>query len=287
MIGAGACLGLSTNIAKIASDTGLAPLPLLAWSVLGATVILGGVAAARGQRPAVNGRTAEYFVIAAFFTLAGSNLTFFSAVPHVGASFVALAITLPPLLTYLGALCFRMERFNTLRAAGVLAALIGAGVLAVEQFRTPDAPALWVILTLVGPVFLAIGNLYRSLRWPPGESAEALAPGLLGASAAMFFALALLPGFSVVVPADRVMPFVLIGAQTVVFAAQFLLLFILQRSGGPVLLSLLGGVGALVAVPVAILLLDEAPPGGLFLGAALIAAGIALVSVGGAQARKS
>ena len=69
------------------------------------------------------------------------------------------------------------------------------------------------------------------------------------------------------------------------FSGQFLLLFQLQKTGGPVLLSLLGAVGAVVGVPVAVLLQGEAPPQGLLLGALLIGSGVALVTLG--RAKKS
>lgn len=195
---------------------------------------------------------------------------------------MSLAITLPPLLTYVGALALRMEEFVVTRAAGVAAALAGAAFLAIEKLTAPDADVFWIVLTLLGPALLAIGNLYRSLRWPAGVSAEALAPGMLGVAAAMLFAFAfaVLSSFDVAVPTDRIAPVLLIVGQAIVFAVQFLLLFMLQKAGGPVLLSLLGAVGAVVAVPVAIFLLGDAPPDGLVIGAVLIAIGIGLVSVG-------
>ena len=281
LLAAGACLGISTTLAKVAGGMGLSPLAFLAWSVLGAALVLTGAAARRGQLPPINRRTLEYFGVSALVTLAASNLIFFSAVEHVGVGFVSLTITLPPLLTYAGALFFRMERFQALRFAGVAAALAGAGVLAFEKLAVPDAPVFWVLLTLAGPVLLAIGNIYRTLRWPPGVPAEALAPGMVGAAAAMLLAASLLPSFSLSLPADWQEPLLLILIQSGVFTAQFLLMFVLQKSGGPVLLSLLGGVGAIVAVPIAIFLLGEAPPKGLFFGALLITAGIAGVTVGG------
>ncbi len=281
LIAAGACLGLSTNMAKLAGDVGLSPIAFLSWSILGAALVLCVFAISRGHLPSLNFRTFEYFVVAAFVTVAGSNLIFFSAVPHVGVSFVTLAITLPPLLTYIGALALRMEGFDWRRALGVIAALLGAGFLAINQLRAPDAPVFWVLLTLLGPLLLAIGNLYRTLRWPEGETADALAPGMLIAAAAMLFALALLPDFSVSVPTDTAPPLLLIGVQAAIFAAQFLLMFVLQKTGGPVLLSLLGGVGAVIGVPVAIMLLGETAPKGLIVGSALIALGIVLVAMGG------
>jgi len=286
LMGAGACLGVSTTLAKVAGGMGLSPLAYLAWSVLGAAFVLTAAAARRGQLPPVNRRTLEYFAVSALVTLAATNLILFSAVSHVGVGFVSLTLTLPPLLTYVGALLFRMERFQALRFAGVAAALAGAGVLAFEKLAVPDAPVFWVLLALTGPVLLAIGNIYRTLRWPPGVPAEALAPGMVCAAAAMLIAASLLPGFSLALPADWQAPLLLILIQSGVFTAQFLLMFVLQKAGGPVLLSLLGGVGAVVAIPVAVFLLGEAPPEGLFFGALLIAAGIAGVTVGGIRKKQ-
>ena len=280
LLSGGALLGISTNLAKVAGEMQLSPLAFLCWSTLGAAGLLLALAAWRGALPPVSTRALEYYAVSALVGVAGSNLIFFSAVPHVGAGFVALIISLPPLLTYVGALSLRMEPFRALRALGVVAALAGAGVLAARKLAAPDADAFWILLALVGPVLLAIGNLYRTLRWPRGVSADALAPGTLVAAALMLLATGALPGFTLAVPMDRWQPFALMALQSVVYAGMFLLLFVLQKTGGPVLLSLLGAVGAVVGVPVAIFLQGEAPPGGLWLGAGLIAAGVALVSFG-------
>lgn len=281
LLSSGALLGLSTNLAKLAGEANLSPLAFLCWSIIGATLLLLIVAALRQSLPPVNARTLEYYIVSALVGVAAPNLIFFSAVPHVGAGFVALTISLPPLLTYAGALALKMERFQTIRAMGVVAALVGASILAVHKLSAPDTNGFWVLLALVGPVLLAIGNIYRSLRWPKGVSAESLVPGMLIAASLMLLSAGLIPGLSFVVSMDQSLPLVLIVVQSIVFAGMFLLLFLLQKTGGPVLLSLMGSVGALVGVPIAIFLQGEAPPEGLFLGAALIAAGIALLTLGG------
>lgn len=283
LLSGGALLGLSTNLAKLAGEVNLPPLAFLCWSIIGAALVLMVLTALRSGLPPVNARTIEYYVISALVGVAAPNLIFFSAVPHVGAGFVALIISLPPLLTYLGALALNIERFQAARATGVVAALGGAGVLAAHKVSAPDANVFWVLLALVGPVLLAIGNIYRTLRWPAGVSADALAPGMLVAASVMLLSASLLPELSLTVPTDQSLPLILIAVQSLVFAGMFLLLFLLQKTGGPVLLSLLGSVGAVVGVPVAIFLQGEAPPEGLFLGAALIAGGIALLTLGKAR----
>ncbi|WP_201598935.1 DMT family transporter [Psychrobacter vallis] len=279
----GALIGISTNLAKYAGDLGMTPLAFLFWSITGAALILWIVALIRQELPPLSVRSFEYYFVAALISVAGSNLLLFSAIPHVGAGFVALIISLPPLLTYLGALLLRMERFTIMRAFGVAAALMGAGVLALRKFTAPDASVFWILIALCGPVLLAIGNIYRTLRWPDNASPSALAPGMLIAAALLLLAFSAVPNFSVTVPLSEWLPLVLIVIQAGVFAGQFLLLFLLQKTGGPVLLSLLGSVGAVVGVPVAIFLQGESPPSGLFLGASLIALGVALVTWGGVK----
>ena len=283
LLAGGTLLGLSTNLAKLAGEMQLSALSFLYWSISGAALILLTLAAYRRNLPPLTVRSVEYYLISALLGVAGANLLFFSAIPHVGAGFVALIITLPPLLTYVGALTLKMERFQFLRAAGVMSALAGAFTLAFHKLSAPDADYLWILLALIGPVLLAIGNLYRTLRWPEGVSSDALAPGMLIAASILLLGVGLLPGFSLHVPMDRSLPFVLIAVQAMVFAGQFLLLFLLQKSGGPVFLSLLGSVGAVVGVPVAILLQGETAPEGLLLGILLIGAGIALLNIGKAK----
>lgn len=287
LIVGGGLLGISTNLAKYAVEIGLTPLAFLFWSISGAAIILSIVAYKRGELLAPSTRSFEYYIVAALVSVAGSNLIFFSAIPHVGASFVALIISLPPLLTYLAALAIRLERFSMLRAVGVIAALAGAGVLAARKFSAPEASVFWILLALCGPVLLAIGNIYRSLRWPDNASPIALAPGMLIAAAIMLGLVGLLPSFTLAIPTITVLPVGLIVLQACIFAGQFLLLFVLQITGGPVLLSLLGAVGAVVGVPVAIFLQGESPPEGLLLGGVLIALGVALVTLGGMKMLKT
>lgn len=281
----GSLLGASTNLAKLAGMHGLSALAFLAWSLLGAAIILTGVAVVRGRLPRVTRRTGAYFLVSALVSVAAPQLLFFSAIPHVGASFVALAIALPPLFTYLGVLFFGLETFSIWRAAGVAFALGGAAFLAIMKLNAPDAEIFWIVATLTGPLILAIGNIYRTMRWPKDSLPDALAPGMLIAASMMLFLMGGVPGFTLFVPFDDMVPVLLIAAQTVAFALQYVLFFVLQERGGPVYMSLLGAVGALAGVPIAVLIIGEAQPDGLFIGGALIALGIGLITSGTAKSR--
>ncbi len=61
-------------------------------------------------------------------------------------------MTLPPLLTYVGALVLRMESFCWWRASGVVVELAGTGVLVLARWTAPDTDHFWIVLTLTGPV---------------------------------------------------------------------------------------------------------------------------------------
>ncbi len=281
LLGCGILLALSTNLAKVANGFGIEPLPFLTWSLAGATLLLSAVALFRGQRPAINRRSIEYYVLAGFLSVAGANLIFFNAVPRVGVSFVVLTISLPPVLTYIAALLLRMESFCRWRAAGVILALCGTSVLVAGQWTAPGIDRFWIGLTLLGPVLLAAGNIYRTVRWPPGASAESLAPGMLFAATALLVTAALvIPAWSLDVSTSSTQALSLIAIQAVIFAGQFLLLFILQKAGGPVFLSLIGAVSAVIGVPIAMIVLRESLLPALLPSVALIAAGIASMVIG-------
>lgn len=288
LVTTGTLLGVSTNLAKLATDAGIPPLAFLTWSVAGAALVLSGVAAARGRLPALTARRLKFFVVSGLVSIAAPQLLFFLAIQHVGASFVALAISLPPMLTYVGALLLGLERLQAQRAAGVSLALGGAALLAYFKIAAPEDNEGWIIATLIGAALLAVSNLYRTVRWPPRTSPDQLAPGSLIASALLLLLAAGLAallgapeGFSLVLPTDRWQPLVLVGAQIVVFSAQNFASFSLLQLGGPVYVSLLGSIGAVVGIPIAVVLLGEAVPQGLVLGGTLVALGIALLTFGG------
>jgi drug/metabolite transporter (DMT)-like permease len=273
----GALLGLSTNLVKYAASRGLNPLTLLTWSVVGAALVVSTVNALTGRLPRPDRRYTEYFVVAALIGVVAPNLLMYAAVPRVGAGFVTLSIAFPPLLTYLGALALRMERFDGFRATGVGVALAGATYMAYMKVSTPDAPVIWIAATMLAPVILAVGNIYRTARWPAGAAPEELVPGVLLASGAALIAIGALTGIPLAVRWHDPFDIVLIVLQAGLLSGQYVLYFVLQKRGGPVLMSLLGSVAAVVGVPTAVLLLGESPPAGLAVGGVMITVGIVLL----------
>ncbi|MCE3519213.1 hypothetical protein LXJ58_31180, partial [Escherichia coli] len=109
------------------------------------------------------------------------------------------------------------------------------------------AEPFWVVVGLLIPVLLALGNVYRTVDWPQGAD-----PTELAAGSHLTTALLLIPvifyasGSFAVGPLGNV-PW-LVVAQVLASTCMFALYFRLQAVGGPVYLSQIGYVGAAVAL---------------------------------------
>ncbi|WP_127597207.1 DMT family transporter [Nitratireductor alexandrii] len=273
----GLFIGLTANLVKLATAAGATPFALLFWSTLGAGLVLAAAAALAGQLPRAGRRTGEYFFMSGLLSLALPNFLIFSAVPHVGAGFAAISFAFPPLYTYALAIAFGLERFRTVRGAGILAALVGVVILAAAKTMSGDSAPIWIAATLLAPVIIAAGNIYRTMRWPQGAGSLSLAPGMLLGAALLLGLASLAATIPLSLPAT---PAVLgtLAAQIATFSAMYLLYFVLQKVAGPVYLSQIGSVGAISGAAVAILVLDESVPQGLLPAALLIGVGIFLLS---------
>lgn len=292
LLAVGGLIGLSTNLAKLAAEAGVAPLAQLAWSLSAASMLLALAGGLRGRGPD-SPPILRYSLEAGLVSMAAPNLILFAAIPRVGAAYAILAMAFPPFLTYLGALLLGVERPQARRALGVALSLVGALVLALYKLDDPAVSGLWVAATLVVPVLLAAGNLYRTLRWPVGATSPELAVGMLGASGVLLVIVGLVAtlagvqeeGLALTVPLAT-KPVLIVALQSLVFASTYWIFFVLQRVGGPVYLSLLGSVACVVGVPLAVVLFDEPLPEGLWTATALITVGVALLTVPG-RARTS
>lgn len=275
---AGSLIGLSVNLAKLASAAGVELMSFLIWSIAGATLIVASIALAFGQRPALNRHVGEYFLISGLLSVALPNVMYFSAAPRVGVGFVALSFAFPPLYTYVLALLGSLERFSMFRALGVALGVVGAIIISLSKSTELDADFIGMALALGAPMVIAAGNVYRTLRWPSGESSLALAPGML-LGAFFFLAIGLfVTDSSFSFPFENITALKFVLAQTLAFSAMYALYFILQRMAGPVYMSQVGSVGAISGAAIAIFVLGETPPKALPVAALFTAIAVFLVT---------
>lgn len=283
----GSFLAVSTVIAKAAPAAGWHPLALLQWSILGGAAglfVITRLAMPRHRRAGPAHARPDTGQLAVYLTVSGvlfiaPNMIAFAAAPRVGAGFVSLSFAFPLVLTYAFAVLLRLERLQALRGAGVLAGLAGAMLLAASGKDLDVDASWWTMFALTIPVFLSVGNIYRTLRWPVGARPVDLALGMMAVgftALALFNAMAGIPLTPIAWNLDSLG---LLVAQMAIFALQYGLYFRLQQTAGPVYLSQIGSVAAVIGLGLGYLVFGEVPDMAKLAAVASVGAGIVLVSL--------
>ncbi|MGQ4878692.1 EamA/RhaT family transporter [Billgrantia sp. LNSP4103-1] len=271
----GSLLALSLALAKLADGAGAPRLGFLMVAVSGAGLLLLALAGLQRQPMRLDRRIVEYALVSgALFAL--PNALGFLAVRHVGAGFVSLSFAFPILVTWVLAVGIGMERVNALRLLGVLLGLAGGVLLAWAKAGGMQGAQGWIALVLAIPLIIALGNVYRTLRWP-----QEAGPVYLAALMLLGGALSLAPfvlAFEMRQASQLLGPevFRLLLAEAVVFTVLYVFYFVLQKIAGPVYLSQIGMVAALVGTLIAVSLLGEAVPPYLGLAGVLVGLGAVL-----------
>ncbi|MEJ8474050.1 DMT family transporter [Roseibium sp. H3510] len=294
----GSLLAGQIILAKLAVPTGWAPLALLQWSLFGAAIIQFTILAVQGQRKSVDmkerviselntdlgqGKSQNFRQLATYMLITGllfaaPNALAFAAAPHVGAGFISLCFAFPLVLTYGLSVLLGLETVNVRRLIGVGLGLVGGVALASKGLGQPSEAAIWVLVALAVPVIVSFGNVYRSLKWPKGASPALLSAGMMAFAAVAMSLLNWGLGVDILPAAKIWQAMVLLGAQTSVFALLYVLYFKLQKLAGPVYLSQMGSVAAVVGLALAFLVFHEVPGLEKVIAVIAIAMGIFFVS---------
>ena len=276
LLAVGTLLGLNFPLGKLAQA---AQVPAVLWAALislGASSLLGAWLLLRRRPVVCDAQHARYFVITALVSYALPNLLVLAAMAHLGSGPTAMMFTLSPLFTALLSRLAGLRAPARLEYAGIAIGFGGALLVALARGEAGRPAAwLWVGVGLLIPLLLALGNVYRSLDWPPRADGTWLAVGSHGVAALLLLALCALTGAWRGLPALAGVPW-LAAAQVAAAVLMFPLFFRLQALGGPVLLSQIGTVGAGIGVAVGAGLLGERYPPLVWGGVALIALGIGL-----------
>lgn len=171
----GAMWGLAFSLAKISRTNGVPPLGHAFWQASGAGVILLVVCWARGNLPRLSAAHIRYYLFAGLVGFAIPNASMVFTLNYVPAGVMAVLITTVPVLTYILAISFRMERFALVRAVGVGFGLAGAMLILLPSTSLPDpAMAAYAAIGLITPVTYAIGNIGMAHWRPQGPGGHSL-----------------------------------------------------------------------------------------------------------------
>ena len=275
----GFLIGLSFPLGKLAGEAGASPV---FWSLLvslGVCLMLGPVLLLSGRLHFPKGRLIRYAAISSLISYIIPNLLLFSVIPHAGSGYTGLMFALSPVFTLTLATVCRLNTPGKLGLLGIAVGLLGASIVSITRGAAPEAPPLlWLVLALMIPASLACGNVYRTMDWPKEASPDGLA--FWSHAFAVLVYLVLIAGFtevSIIEEAGKA-PVVAL-TQLIVGGLTFPVFFRLQQRGGPVLLSQIGYVAAAVGLIAATVLLGERYAPLTWLGAAVIAGGIAITVI--------
>jgi drug/metabolite transporter (DMT)-like permease len=285
LIGTGAMLGLYFPIGKLALATGIAPA---LWAVvisLGAGFAMLVISLLEPNPPAPP-QLLGFSLVSGFLSYVMPNLLTYMAIPHIGSGLASIMFALSPVTTALLSLLLRVRPPTSLGLLGIALGLVGAVIIILGRGSgLGGGPLLWMVLALAIPAFLGAGNVYRTMAWPAGASPRRLAATTNLAAVPMLLAISLVQGGGSLDLAPLTHMPLIVMLQIAVSTTMFLMFFRLQLIGGPTYLSQIGYVAAAVGLVIGVNYFHEHYPPAVWLGVAVVAAGIALSTLG--QARQS
>jgi drug/metabolite transporter (DMT)-like permease len=280
LIGTGSVLGLNFPIGKLVIVAGVDPALWAAVISLGAGLAMLAITSlfetAVARPPAI----LKFSLVSGFLSYVMPNFLTFAVIPKIGSGLAAIMFALSPVVTALLSVILGVRPPNGFGKLGIALGLIGAIVIIIGRNAGIElGQTYWLFVALLIPVFLGIGNVYRTSAWPSGASPRLLASYTNLAAVPFLIVISLMLGGRLdVQPLLRIPD--LVALQLAVSTAMFLMFFRLQQIGGPTYLSQIGYVAAAVGLVIGVYYFGEIYPLMVWLGAAIIAVGIAFSTIG-------
>ena len=281
----GSIWGATPTFVKHLGGLGWPPMLIAAWAGLGSAAILLAICGLRGIVVPFSSAHLRHYAVSGLFGMALANLVGFTALQHVPAGFFSLLVPLSPMLTVLGAAILGMERATRRRVLGTALGLAGVLLAMSPGAALPDPAMLpWALLAALTPACYAASNLLAVRLAPQGTPPLALAAGTLAAGGLQAAVFALLAG-QVQAPPVSGVPVGLL--QVSATAAAFLLYFRSLAAHGGVVTSQTGYVVTITGIAWGWMLFGERPGWLTIPAAALVFAGLALVTLPGRRVSRS
>jgi drug/metabolite transporter (DMT)-like permease len=180
---------------RVATEGGIPYLGVVFWQCCGSALILGVALLIRRQRIPLHRRHLAFYTVSG---LLGAVIPFIGvalAAPEVPVGVLSIGLTLEPGVTYLIALPLLLERFRTIRFAGILLGIAGLMLVLLPEAALPSrAMVPWVLVGLALPIGQALWNNYVGFARPPDVGSHVLAFGLVAAATLMLLIPAITTG---------------------------------------------------------------------------------------------
>jgi drug/metabolite transporter (DMT)-like permease len=283
LIGTGAMLGLNFPIGKMALASGVNPALWAAMISLGAGLAMYAITMAFEQNSKRPKGIVKFSLVSGFLSYVMPNVLTFVVIPKIGSGLAAIMFALSPVVTAFLSIILRVRPPSRFGLIGIALGLLGAIVIIVGRGAgSTSSASVWIFAALLIPVFLGLGNVYRTSAWPTGASPRRLASYTNLAAVPFLLVMTLIFSGTIDINPLLKMPG-LIALQLSVSTTMFLMFFRLQQIGGPTYLSQIGYVAAAVGVAIGVTILGETYPLSVWAGAGVVLAGIAVSTWGQAR----
>ena len=278
LLGAGAIWALTPAMAKLAMEHGMRPLGVATLAAIAAAATLYGIALAKREAPPWDRAHLLQYATGGITGLAFAQFFAFTGLTRAPAGLFALLVPLSALFTVIFFALARIERATPRSMAGAAIGMAGVALAMAPGAALPD-PALlpWAAIMVLTPVCYAASNLFSVMFAVRGTPPVAQAAGTLVLAAAGAAAMAWPLGHLSLPGAGWI--WALLIAQGVLTALAYLLYFRLLVGAGGVFASQISYVITLAGLGWGFLLFAEVPGWLTIPAAALIFAGVALVTL--------
>lgn len=176
----GTSLGIIIGLARyLVGDMQVSPLHLAATQNVAAGLLIFVFMRNRRSSLGLVKTNLAYFVATSAFGIAIPHAIVYLAVDALGVAIMGSVYLIPPLLTYCLALVVGFDTFDKVRFAALVIGLAGTAMLFADREFTPDATLFWLAIAMLAPLAMAVGNLHRSIYWPPGLAIAPFASTML------------------------------------------------------------------------------------------------------------
>jgi drug/metabolite transporter (DMT)-like permease len=274
-----AIFSMTFSLNRIAITEGIPVVAFVFWQSLGAALLAFVAAVATRQLPSLRRKDLRFYLLVGTFGSAVPITLLAFAASKVPVGAIALSLTLEPILTYVIAVLFRIDRVRLLRIAGIAVGLAGVLLVLLPDQSLPEpGMAPWLLMAFGAPLCWAICNVCMAILRPPESRSIPLTCGKFFAAAILMLpVMAITDNWwtfdSIMTDGD----WALIG--TIVIGAIFLVLtFEIIRIAGPVFFSTYGYFGTLIGLGWAALYFGEVPSSWIWAAIAILFIGVFLVN---------
>ena len=180
MLAGGIIAPLRFVLNKFAVEGGVPPFAFAFWPMLFAGILLLLTALARGERMSFERTHLRAYLLVGVFVVGVPMgvLTFLA--DRLPQGLISMVVIFAPTMTYLFAILLGVDRLRWLSSAGLALGIGGILVIVLPDVSLPEPNmAWWLLLALLAPVALGLGNVLAVLARPPAMPPTVLAAGMM------------------------------------------------------------------------------------------------------------